>query len=406
MTFEVLFLHTNFPAQFKHHIDFHKSRNDRITFLCLTTFGRSIPGVNTLKIKKQVPDTSEKNVLSEASKMLSTAESFYSAFKSLQQSGYKPDLVIGHSGWGCGLKLRSVWSEVFFIAYHEWWFWDIDGLVPNNVLTKTNWMPASFSKQSGALDRNSLMALELSNSNSIVSPTSWQKSLLPIQFRQNCSMCFDGIDTDFFKPNPSLKYSDDKKLLVTYGTRGMEPMRGFPDFILTVKTALQSRSDFIVKIAGNDEVCYLKSSPPHSQTWGQWAKNELKPWIDSGQVVFTGRLNRVDYLNFLQMSDIHFYLSVDFVTSWSLFESLACGCSVLSWDTISLQKDIGPPGHARHSVPCNSPKELVNGLEILLNDSNYRHQISLDARELSQKFSKLKFNQLWSDILASMTRAR
>ena len=183
-------------------------------------------------------------------------------------------------------------------------------------------------------------------------------------------------------------------------------MRGFPDFVLTVKTALKSRSDFVVKIAGNDEVCYLKSSPPHSQTWGQWAKNELKPWIDSGQVVFTGRLNRVDYLNFLQMSDIHFYLSVDFVTSWSLFESLACGCSVLSWDTISLQKDIGPPGHARHSVPCNSPKELVNGLEILLNDSNYRLQISLDARELSKKFSKLKFNHLWSNILPSMTRVR
>ena len=213
----------------------------------------------------------------------------------------------------------------------------------------------------------------------------------------------DGIDTGFYKPNALIKNSTNRKLLITYGTRGMEPMRGFPDFVTAVKTVLQLRSDFVVKIAGNDEMCYLKSPPPHSKTWGEWAKNELDPWVKSGRVIFTGRLNSNDYLQFLQASDIHCYLSVDFVTSWSLFEAFACGCSVLSWDTISLKSDIGPADFARHAVPPNSHTELTKGLEKLLDDTPYRHQISREACELSQEYSLNKFNNSWNSLLERAT---
>ena len=400
MSLEILFLHTNFPAQFKHHIAFHHARGDNITFLCFTNYGRSLPGVNLLKIKNNGLKTCNKSAVSEVDKMLSTSESFYSAFKVLHESGYTPDLVVGHSGWGCASKLRCVWPDIFFIAYHEWWFWDNDGLLPDNVVTQTKWMSAPFAKQKGASSRNSLMALELANSNRIISPTFWQKSLLPSQFRNSCTVCFDGVDTDFFKPNPTHKTSSKKKLIITYGTRGMEPMRGFPDFIEAVKTILQVRSDFIVKIAGNDESCYLKSLPPHSNAWGEWAKIELMPWIKSGQVEFTGRLDARNYLEFLQMSDIHCYLSVDFVTSWSFFEALACGCSILSWDTKSLAYDMRNSGYARHTVAACSHNELVKGLETLLDNNLYRQQISKEARELSREYSLTKFNNLWNNILS------
>ena len=140
----------------------------------------------------------------------------------------------------------------------------------------------------------------------------------------------------------------------------MEPMRGFPDFVTAVKTVLQLRSDFVVKIAGNDEMCYLKSPPPHSNTWGECAKNELNPWVKSGRVMFTGRLNSNDYLQFLQASDIHCYLSVDFVTSWSLLEALPV--DVLYYLGIQyLESDIGPADFARHAVPPNSHTELTKG---------------------------------------------
>ena len=115
----------------------------------------------------------------------------------------------------------------------------------------------------------------------------------------------------------------------------MEPMRGFPDFIEAVKTILQVRSDFIVKIAGNDESCYLKSLPPHSNAWGEWAKIELMPWIKSGQVEFTGRLDARNYLEFLQMSDIHCYLSVDFVTKGVFLRPFLAAYSLMGYKVLA-----------------------------------------------------------------------
>ena len=40
-----------------------------------------------------------------------------------------------------------------------------------------------------------------------------------------------------------------------------------------------------------------------------------------------------ELVNLLSLSDLHIYLTVPFVLSWSLFNALACGCTVLASDT-------------------------------------------------------------------------
>ena len=52
-------------------------------------------------------------------------------------------------------------------------------------------------------------------------------------------------------------YGKKLKKLITYATRGMEPMRGFPEFINgTIEFMRQYRKDFSVEIAGQDKVFY------------------------------------------------------------------------------------------------------------------------------------------------------
>ena len=116
------------------------------------------------------------------------------------------------------------------------------------------------------------MALELAAADELVSPTYWQRSQLPVTLQKRCQVIHDGIDTKFFKPSTK-PYNRD--FVVTYGTRGMEPMRGFPQFVQAISAFAKTRENIVVKIAGNDEINYGGSPPPGGKfkSWGQWAKH-------------------------------------------------------------------------------------------------------------------------------------
>lgn len=395
---KILFLHQNFPAQFRNHIHISQRNGDHISFLCLTHYGRYIPGVNRIAIKSKLPISSSKKT--EYDRMIDCGNAYYNAFLNLNSKNYTPDVVVCHNGWGCGLRLRDVWPEVFIISYHEWWF-SSKFLDTPKFLCKTSWMKDSFVNLSGSYKRNSLMALEMCHADLILSPTKWQRLTLPKLLRDTCHLCFDGVDTNYFKPlnfsYPAMP-SVDNRLVLTYGTRGMEPIRGFPDFVILCKQLLQDDINLTIKIAGHDEVKYFQSLPPHSSSWGEWAKKELEPWLNDGKVQFVGVLDTKSYRSFLQNSDIHFYLSVDYVPSWSFFDALACGCSVVCWDTLSIRSII-------HNLNClnlskaNDATALKDTVELLLQDRCLRAHKSELARLEALRFSLDETSKKWSDLL-------
>jgi glycosyltransferase involved in cell wall biosynthesis len=45
-------------------------------------------------------------------------------------------------------------------------------------------------------------------------------------------------------------------------------------------------------------------------------------------------------VDILSLSDLHIYLTVPFVLSWSLIDALACGCTVLASDTAPVREVI------------------------------------------------------------------
>ena len=53
---------------------------------------------------------------------------------------------------------------------------------------------------------------------------------------------------------------------------------------------------------------------------------------DLSKFVFTGRPPH-DLARHLSLGDLHIYLTVPFVLSWSLFDALACGSTVAASDT-------------------------------------------------------------------------
>jgi glycosyltransferase involved in cell wall biosynthesis len=60
---------------------------------------------------------------------------------------------------------------------------------------------------------------------------------------------------------------------------------------------------------------------------------ELGPDLPSDRIHFTGQVSYDTYLNVLQVSSAHIYLTYPFVLSWSFIEAMACGCAIIGSDT-------------------------------------------------------------------------
>jgi glycosyltransferase involved in cell wall biosynthesis len=154
----------------------------------------------------------------------------------------------------------------------------------------------------------------------------------------------DGIDTDYFTPAPGTKLVlPDLDLsgaaeIVTYATRGMEPYRGFPQFMRAAALLLKRRPGLHIVIAGSDTVAYSRKLP-QGQSYKQRALEELGA-ADLSRLHFTGALPYGPYLQLLRASAAHVYLTVPFVLSWSLLEAMATGCLVIGSDTAPVREVI------------------------------------------------------------------
>ena len=78
------------------------------------------------------------------------------------------------------------------------------------------------------------------------------KSQFPKELQSKINVIHDGIDTDYFIPNPDAEFKipdsnvvlSCKDEVLTYATRGMEPYRGFPQFMEIVEKLLQKEKIF------------------------------------------------------------------------------------------------------------------------------------------------------------------
>ena len=46
-----------------------------------------------------------------------TAEQYRNAFINFTKEGWNPDVVVSHSGWGCGFFVKEVWPNTKLISY-------------------------------------------------------------------------------------------------------------------------------------------------------------------------------------------------------------------------------------------------------------------------------------------------
>ena len=369
MKAKVLILHHNFPAQFRFlALDLAEAGHD-VVFLSERNFVGSLTGVRQISVE----DT-HKKILSNLDGQLGCADRFRQAMQALRDESWCPDVVISHSGWGCGLDVSWVFPNAVRISYLEWWF--RNDAAEYEFDPKSPWLSYSQNLRLKLRRRNLSLALELSEAHHIVTPTKWQRSQLPESLQKRCKVIHEGVDTDFFVMNPAWRPKD--RLRLTYATRGMEPMRGFPEFIQALEPLFNAFHNLEVVIAGDDRVAY-GGRVPKEGSFGLWARQKLAPWYKRGLVRFVGHLPVKSYARLLKSSHVHCYLTRPFVASWSLLDAMSSGCCLVASD-LELVREMADSS-ATAWVDHRQSGSLVSSLEGALNLS----QSERDARGSSQR---------------------
>jgi glycosyltransferase involved in cell wall biosynthesis len=98
------------------------------------------------------------------------------------------------------------------------------------------------------------------------------------------------------------------------------------------KVLSQRRRDVIFVVVGEDRVCYGGDLEfTGGLTFKQWvlARDEY----DLSRFIFTGLMPTPALAQLFAISDVHIYLTVPFVLSWSLMDALSCGATLVASDT-------------------------------------------------------------------------
>jgi glycosyltransferase involved in cell wall biosynthesis len=386
----ILFIHQNFPGQFKFLAPALIGQGHTVLAMTMQkTEASEWQGVRlvpysaargtTPNVHPWVSDFETKTIRGEAC--------FRAALK-LREEGFTPDVIVAHHGWGESLFLKEVWPSAKLGIYCEFFYH------PHGA-------DVGFDPEFPAKDPGEVCRLRLKNLNNLlhfevadagISPTHWQASTFPQPFRDHITVVHDGIDTQAVAPNPNVQLTLNGNIkitrndeIITFVNRNLEPYRGYHIFMRALPELLRQRPNARVLIVGGDDVSY-GARPDGDRKWKDIFAAEVRPRIsdaDWARVHFLGHIAYQHFIPLLQVSTVHVYLTYPFVLSWSLLEAMSVGCTIVASDTQPLHEAI------RH----NETGRLVNFFDInaltaqvceLLDNPNERSRLGAHARTFAQ----------------------
>lgn len=377
----ILFLHPNFPAQFRHLATaLGKDNNYQVVFVTNRDEGQ-IPGVEKVLYNpsRQVAAQTHYYIRNLENAVL-CGQAVYRVANKLKNQGFVPDIVYSHSGWGPALFMKDLFPQAELLCYFEW-FYHAHGSDADFDPCE----PITADDECRIRVKNAPILIDLYGCDRGLCPTKWQRQQFPPEYHSKLTVFHDGVDTKYFCPQPGAKLNLPRinldlshvEELITYVGRGMEPYRGFPQFMEAVALIQQRRPNTHVVVVGEDRVAYGKNLP-EGQTYKQLMLDKLD--LDLSRLHFTGRLPYSEYLQVLQASSIHIYLTRPFVLSWSMLEAMSTGCLLLASKTLPVLEVI-EDGVNGLLVDFFSPQEIAQKVDEVLDNPGDTQGMRDQARD-------------------------
>ena len=377
----ILFLHSNFPAQFRHlAVALAQDSNHKVVFGTTRKEG-ALPGVyKAIYTPSREAHPQTHHYVRTLENAVLQGQAVYRLADQLKAQSFIPDVVYAHSGWGPSLFIKDIFPKAKLLCYFEWFYHahgsdaDFD---PSEPLTADD--------EARIRIKNAPILIDLYSCDRGLSPTYWQRQQFPPEYHSKITVHHDGVDTQFFQPQPGAKLFlprinlDLREVpeIVTYVARGMEPYRGFPQLIETVALLQKRRPQCHVVIVGENRVAYGRTLP-NGKTYKDLMLEKVP--LDLNRVHFTGLLPYPEYLQVLQASSAHLYLTRPFVLSWSMLEALSAGCLVVGSNTAPVTEMI-QDGVNGLLVDFFDTQKICDRIEEALDNPTQMAPIRAKARE-------------------------
>lgn len=392
----ILFIHQNFPAQFKHLAPaLAKDPNNQVVAMTMRPNQPTLwQGMRMLSYGAKRGSTANIHpwVVDIESKVIRGEAALYAA-QALKKSGFTPDVIIAHCGWGESLFVKDVWPQAKLAIYSEFYYHakgaDV-GFDPE--------FPSTLIEECRIRVKNTNNLLHFEVADAGLSPTYWQASTFPQAFRDKITVIHDGIDTQAIAPNAqvSMRFEQPQGAVtltkqdqvITFVARNLEPYRGYHIFMRALPQILQDNPQAKVLIIGGDGVSYGKEAP-NGQTWKNIFLDEIKDKLDMSRVFFLGQVPYPQFIALLQMSRVHIYLTYPYVLSWSLLEAMSAACTIVASNTQPLKEAI-IDGQTGRLVDFFDGVALAKVVNELLNDTDQAEYLSKNARVFAQQHYDLQ----------------
>ena len=373
----ILFVHQNFPGQYRELFTWLRQQGGHeIVFLTQRTDVPDVKGARIVSYKPHhTPDKSAYALTAYWEECAGNGYGAAQAAQSLKSGGFTPDVIIGHVGWGELTFLKQVWGDVPIIGYFEYFFLAKGGSVGFDPEFPVSPHAPFTMHARNAVNFANIQTVDLGHS-----PTAWQAGTFPDTFQSKIYVKHDGIRTDQLLPDPDAAVPlgrlgraatrDDE--IFTYMARNMEPTRGFHVFMRALPQILAARPNARALIIGGNEVSYGKKSGAQGGYRAEMER-EVGDRLDWSRVHFLGRVPYADYQRIIQISRCHIYLTVPFVLSWSLLESMSMGATIVASDVPPVREAIE---HGKTGLLTDffDPEALANKVvDVLARPGTYAH---------------------------------
>lgn len=200
---KLLFLHQNFPGQFKHLAPALAAQGHTVVAMTMQQVAATTwQGVTLVSYRAHRGTTPNVHPwVADFETKVIRAEACFRAALQLKAQGFAPDAIIAHPGWGESLFVKEVWPEAKLGIYCEFFYHphgaDV-GFDPEFPSTDPGGEPCRLRLK----NLNNLLHFEVSDAG--ISHTQWQASTFPEPFRSKITVVHDGIDTATIAPNPKV----------------------------------------------------------------------------------------------------------------------------------------------------------------------------------------------------------
>lgn len=342
---KLLFVHQNMPGQYREMIQWLAAQGGHeMVFLTQRKDAPQIPGVTTRQYRPHhVPDKDAYGLSKVWEEAAGAGFGAAMAARELEQTeGFRPDIVIGHTGWGELTFFKEIWKDVPILGFFEYFY-----------LTKGG--PVGFDPEDPVSEhtpfllhaRNMVPFANIQTVDLGTAPTLWQRDTFPQSFHDKIYVCHDGIRTDRLMPGKKAKLGlgrlgrdltrDDE--IFTYIARNMEHTRGFHIFMRALPEILRARPRARVLVLGGNDVSYGRKSDHPGGLRGEM-EEEVGDRIDWDRVHFLGHVPYSRFCDVIRLSRCHIYLTMPFVLSWSLLEAMSMQATVVASDVAPVREAV------------------------------------------------------------------